>query len=76
MPQLSVEQLVKRMKKITVKDKEAECPICWETFGSTQKAVELSCNAKHFFHEKCIIRHQTYNPEAGCPLCREKIKIA
>lgn len=45
-----------------------ECAFCMETFELGQKTTALPCDARHFFHSKCILawsrNHRT------CPLCK------
>ena len=45
------------------------CPICCEEM--VQKAVQLSCDPRHLFHEACIQMWVTKH--TNCPLCKLEI---
>jgi len=47
------------------------CPICLESFITTQHVAALGCHASHVFHEACI--GAWLEKTACCPLCRARV---
>ena len=48
---------------------QANCPICFETVGTTN-CVVTECG--HTFHSNCLMRNVAYNG-FGCPYCRTEM---
>merc|ERR1711963_475614 len=49
-----------------------ECSICLAEFRTGEALLELPCEAKHRFHEKCLT--QWLSKSVVCPLCRVDVK--
>ena len=52
-------------------DGTVECNICFEEYDANSKIVKLPCDARHFFHEKCI--EEWLKQNNSCPLCKKPI---
>lgn len=45
------------------------CIICFENFVEGEELIELTCNAKHIFHSKCL--KDWFSFQAICPFCKK-----
>ena len=48
------------------------CTICLELYKADDQIAELSCDKRHFFHEKCI--DDWLKNKQECPLCKKAVK--
>lgn len=66
--------LMKKMIKGKYKDGEhddKECTICMEEYMPNDEITPLPCDARHYFHSKCIENWLKSNN--SCPLCKKPI---
>ena len=48
-----------------------ECPICLETFITTETVIRLNCD--HIFHKECISEWGKW--QQNCPYCKRLISV-
>jgi len=75
----SLKEDPKPAPKVTRKDDEGECSICWEPFEKEKNELvwcQLTCGNN--FHKKCFVewllipKHQRSTGDLTCPFCRGK----
>ena len=47
------------------------CAICLESFTQEDKIIEMNCDKRHIFHEKCI--EDWLMKKLECPLCKKAV---
>ena len=49
-------------------DKMDMCLICLDNYRSNDQIIELLCDERHFFHDKCT--QDWFKTKPACPICK------